>query len=42
MGVIPANAGVILNNRIFQLPFLRYPRECGGDPVVKSEVGIEV
>ena len=30
--VIPANAGVILKNRLAIMVRSRYPRECGGDP----------
>ena len=36
--VIPANAGVILEQFEGGLPFLCYPRECGGDPVKSAEM----
>ena len=32
--VIPANAGVILVDCIRSQWEMRYPRECGGDPVI--------
>ena len=31
--VIPANAGVILMYDVRKQMSMRYPRECGGDPV---------
>ena len=40
--VIPANAGVILLEFLGNWLVISYPRECGGDPTVKSEIGIEI
>ena len=37
--VIPANAGVILSLVYILLQVVRYPRECGGDPMPASVFG---
>ena len=34
VSVIPANAGVILEDGLIYFPGKCYPRECGGDPMV--------